>query len=68
MDAPLARRERQDDVRDHDQSALALAIAGASVLVFALLSALFTPRGPVTAQQALVTMVVALAVGLIVWP
>jgi len=45
---------------------LALAIAGASVLAFALLSALFTPRGPVTAQQALVTMVVALAVGLIV--
>jgi hypothetical protein len=44
----------------------ALALAIASVLAFALLSALFTPRGPVTAQQALVTMVVALAVGLIV--
>ena len=44
----------------------ALALASASVLAFALLSALFTPRGPVTARQALVTMVVALAVGLIV--
>ncbi len=43
-----------------------LTIAGVSVLAFALLSALLTPRGPVTAQQALVTMVVALAVGLIV--
>ena len=39
---------------------LAPALASASVLAFALLSALFTPRGPVTAQQALVTMVVAL--------
>ncbi len=39
---------------------LALALASASVLAFALLSALFTSRGPVTAQQALVTMVVAL--------
>ena len=45
---------------------VALALASASVLAFALLSALFTPRGPVTAQQAIVTMVVALAVGLIV--
>ncbi len=45
---------------------VSLALASASVLAFALLSALFTPRGPVTAQQALVTMVVASAVGLIV--
>ena len=45
---------------------VAIGLASASVLAFALLSALFTPRGPVTAQQALVTMVVALAVGLIV--
>ena len=44
----------------------ALALATASVLAFALLSAHFAPRGPVTSTQALVTMVVALAVGLIV--
>jgi proline iminopeptidase len=44
----------------------AMALATASVFGFALLSAYFTPRGPVTAPQALVTMVAALLVGLIV--
>ena len=45
---------------------LTLALASATVLAFALLSALFAPRGPVTASQALTTMVAALAVGVIV--
>ncbi len=45
---------------------LALALASALVLAFALSSAVLTPRGPVTAPQALLTMVAALVVGLIV--
>lgn len=45
---------------------MAFSLAGASVLAFALGSAYVTPRGPVTTTQALVTMLVAVAVGLIV--
>ena len=45
---------------------LAFALAGASVLAFGLASAFLVPRGPVTTAQALSTMLVALAVGLIV--
>ena len=44
----------------------AWALAAGSVLVFALASAFFLPRGPVTTPQALVTMIVALAVGVVV--
>lgn len=42
------------------------ALAGAVILAFALGSAWLTPRGPVTTSQALLTMAVALAVGLVV--
>ena len=41
-------------------------LAIASVLAFALGSAYLTPRGPVTTSQAIVTMIVALAVGVVV--
>ncbi len=41
-------------------------LAIASVLAFALGSAYLTPRGPVTTPHAFVTMLVALAVGLII--
>lgn len=43
-----------------------VAMAGAAVLAFALLAAWLTPRGPVTSTHALVTMAVALVVGLVV--
>ena len=43
-----------------------LVLAGSVVLAFALGSAWFTPRGPLTPSQALVTMALAVAVGLVV--
>ena len=43
-----------------------LLVAAGVVLAFALASAWLTPRGPVTTSQALATMAVALAVGLLV--
>lgn len=43
-----------------------LALASAVVVVFALGSSWFTPRGPVTPSQALLTMALALAVGFVV--
>jgi pimeloyl-ACP methyl ester carboxylesterase len=43
-----------------------LLIAAAVVLVFALASAWLAPRGPVTTPEALVTVAVALVVGLVV--
>lgn len=42
-----------------------VAVAGGLVIAIADLAADFTPRGPVTTAQAYVTMVVALAVGLV---
>lgn len=44
----------------------AFALATGSVLAFALASAYLMPRGPVTTAQALATMIVALAVGVVV--
>ena len=44
----------------------ALALATASVLAFALVSAYLMPRGPVTTAQALATMIAALVVGVVV--
>ena len=49
-----------------DPQGVRLALAGAVVVAFALGSAWLTPRGPITTSEALATMAVALAVGLVV--